>query len=160
MAYHPLADRITGILREHGFWFERFEHDPVKTSEEAAKLRPEYTLHQGAKALIVNVKQEGEKKFVMLVVPGDLKFDREKAKALGLREIRFATEEEISNITDGVQIGGIPPFGNLFGLAVYADPAVRENEKIIFNAGDRSVSIGMYSRDWQELVAPVMAPLV
>jgi Ala-tRNA(Pro) deacylase len=159
MAYHPLAERITGLLRERGFSFERFEHDPVRTSEEAAKLRPEYTLHQGAKALIVNAKLEGAKRFVMLVVPGDMKFDRDKVKALGLREVRFATEEEISKITDGVQIGGIPPFGNLFGLAVYADPAVLANDKIIFNAGDRSVSIGMHSKDWQTLVVPVVAPL-
>jgi prolyl-tRNA editing enzyme YbaK/EbsC (Cys-tRNA(Pro) deacylase) len=130
----------------------------VRTSEEAAAMRPEYTLAQGAKALIVRVKRGGEKLFVQVVVPGDKKFDTKKLKQqFGFSDLRFATEEEVHTITGGVLPGGVPPFGNLFGLTVYADLGIFEHEKIIFNAGDRAYSVGMLSRDYDAIVRPEKA---
>ena len=158
MPYHPTTKAITDLLTEHGVWFETFEHPPARTSEEAARLRPEFTLHQGAKALIVNAKLGGgERKFFMLVLPADLKFDAKRAKdLLKVKSISFATEEEVGNVTHGIQIGGVPPFGNLFGLDVFADESLFGNEVIIFNAGDRSFSIAMRSEDYKKLVNPVV----
>jgi len=153
--YHPVTEKITTLLSERGVWFETFEHAPVRTSEEAAAMRPEYTLAQGAKALIVRVKKGGEKLFVQVVVPGDKKFDTKKLKLqFGFSDLRFATEEEVHTITVGVLPGGVPPFGNLFGLTVYADLGIFEHEKIIFNAGDRAYSVGMLSRDYDAIVQP------
>lgn len=160
--YHAVVEKIISILKDHAVWFETFEHEPVRTSEEAAKLRHDYTIHQGAKALIARVKVPNEgKKFVMLVIPGDARFDTDKLKVnLGIKEIRFATEAEVSEITGGVLPGGVPPFGNLFGLSVYADEQVFENEKIIFNAGDRSFSVAMKSSDYKDIVNPTVCQII
>lgn len=154
--YHLLTTKITDLLKTSGCWYETFEHEPVRTSEDAAKVRSGYSVNQGAKALIMSVKStEANKRFVMLVIPGNLKFDNDKAKSvLGVKHIRFATEEEVLKITDGVLPGGVPPFGNLFGLEVTTDTKLFANEKIIFNAGDRRFSIGMYSKDYKALVNP------
>lgn len=161
-SYHPLVNQILDQITSAGYWHEQFEHVPVRTSQEAAKIRHGYSLSQGAKALIVRVKKsESDKSFVMLVVPGDKKFDDTKVKLLlKAKDIRFATEEEVSKITDGVQVGGVPPFGNLFGLSVYVDDGVLANDKIIFNAGDRSFSIAMKSGDYSSLVNPIVDSLV
>lgn len=158
MEYHKVVSQIRALLDNAGVAYETFEHAPVRTSEEAAALRPEYTLHQGAKALIVKAKPIG---FVMLVVPGDMRFNESKVKqALGAKEIRFALENEVSEITGGVQVGGVPPYGNLFNLPVYVDPEVLKNEEIIYNAGDRSFSIAMKSSDWQKIVSPAIAEII
>lgn len=155
MNYHKVVQQIIGLLKERNYWYETFEHEAVRTSEEAAAVRPEYTIDQGTKALIVRVKKNGEKKFVMVAVPGGMRFDPKKLKEhFGLLDIRFATEEEVAKITDGVLPGGVPPFGNLFGLTVYADEGIFKNEKIIFNAGDRSFSVGVFSKDYEALVQP------
>lgn len=155
MDVHPVAEKIESILKEKNCWYERFLHEPVRTSEEAAALRPGYTLAQGAKALIVRIKQGGIKRFVMLVLPGDRRFDMKKTKeALSAKDIRFATEEEVGKITGGVLPGGVPPWGNLFNLPVYVDAHLFENESIIFNAGDRRVSIAMKSGNYRESVQP------
>jgi Ala-tRNA(Pro) deacylase len=155
-AYHPVVSKIVTLLQTHQVWFETFEHQPVRTSEEAAQIRDGYTLHQGAKALLVRVKiSNADKKFMMLVIPGDFRFEVAKVKALfAAKDIRFATEAEVDELTGGVQPGGVPPFGNLFGLEVIVDPAVLKNDKIIFNAGDRRFSVGMNSSDYQQLVKP------
>lgn len=158
--FHKTVAHIIDTLEKAECEFKTFEHEAVRTSKEAAAVRPEYTLAQGAKALIVRVKFKGvpkdrEKQFVQIVIPGDKKFDVRKAReALGAKDIRFATEEEVLEITDGVRPGGVPPFGNLFGLPVYADEAVFAHNELIFNAGDRRFSIAMKTEDYKELVRP------
>lgn len=158
MDYHPVVEKIEELLKEKTIWFETFQHEPVRTSEEASKTRPGYTLQQGAKAIIARVKESGKgKKFVMFVLPADKKFDSEKIKTnLGFGDIRFATEAEVSELTGGVLPGAVPPFGNLFSLEVFADPTLFDNEKIVFNAGDRRYSVALRSSDYRELVSPVV----
>ena len=152
--YHIVVQKIKDLLTENGVVFETFEHEPVRTSEEAAKIRTGYTIHQGAKAIIVKAKSEGEKRFMMFVIPADLRFDSAKLKALGITNIRFATEEEVSEITGGVLPGGVPPFGNLFELPFIVDKGVLENERIVFNAGDRRFSIAMRADDYARVLGP------
>lgn len=156
MEYHEIVSKIIELLKNGGYWFETFEHEPVRTSEEAALVRTGYSQAQGAKAMIVRVKKSAtDKSFAMLVLPGDRRFDFAKVKQLfGASDIRFATEEEVIRLTGGVLPGGVPPFGNLFGLPVVADPSLFENEKIVFNAGDRSFSVAMKSADYQKIVEP------
>lgn len=153
---HPLTKQITDLLTSNSFWFETFTHDPVLTSEEAAKTRPGYTLQQGAKAIISKIQKRGsEEEFVMFVIPANLRLSSKKIKkVLDLKGLRFATEEEIGSLTNGVQRGAIPPLGNLFHIQVYADPKLFQNEKIVFNAGDRRFSVAMSSIDYKNIVSP------
>lgn len=154
MAYHEVVSRILDLLKKNNCWYETFEHEPVRTSEEAARTRPGYTLHQGAKAMIVKAKG-AQTRFVMLVLPADLRFDNLRVKALlNARDVRFATEQEVLELTGGVLPGAVPPFGNLFQLDVVADPSLFWNEKIVFNAGDRRFSVAMGAEDYKRIVAP------
>jgi len=159
--YHKTVSNIINLLDNNNAWYETFEHLPVKTSEEAANVRTGYNLNQGAKALILRIKKSGgEKYFAQFVVPGNEKFNSKLiSKIVSAKNIRFATIEEITEITDGIKIGGIPPFGNLFGLPVFVDKSLLDDEKIIFNAGDRSFSIGMKTKDYINIVKPIIETL-
>jgi Ala-tRNA(Pro) deacylase len=159
--YHPIVKMIIDLLETGGFWFETFEHEAVRTSEQAALTRPGYTLHQGAKALLIKSYEASGDRFVMMVTPADLKMDSRKAEnALNAKKLRFASETEVGELTSGVLPGGVPPFGNVFNLPVYADPSLFENEKIVFNAGDRGFSIAMKSADYKTLVNPNIISIV
>jgi Ala-tRNA(Pro) deacylase len=119
--YHPITTQIVHILREKGVWYETFEHEPVVTSEDAAKVRTGYTLSQGAKALIVSYKPQvqsskmktaSEKSYVMLVLPGDRKLDNKKVKdILGTKSYSFADPDELARVTSGVERSAIPAMG-------------------------------------------------
>lgn len=161
MNYHPVVEQIKSLIKENNIHFEAFEHEAVRTSDEAAKVRTGYSIQQGAKALIVRVKiSNQDKRFVMVVVPGDKRFDNQKLKSIfDAKDIRFATEVEVGDLTGGVQPGGVPPFGNLFGLDVYVDSGLVKQQKIIFNAGDKCYSIGMFSDDYQKLVSPTVVSI-
>ncbi|NCS32573.1 hypothetical protein GW793_03715, partial [bacterium] len=103
--YHPVTSKIAELLETNNMWFETFEHEPVRTSEEASKVRDGYTIDQGAKALIIRVKiSSANKKFVMLVLPGVSRFDVNRVKQLfEAKDIRFATEQEVDDLTIGVK---------------------------------------------------------
>ena len=160
--YHEVVSKILNLLTAKNVWYETFEHEPVRTSEEAANVRKDYSLSQGAKALIVRVREtDNTRKFIMLVMPADKKLDSKKAKkSLSLKDISFASIQEVSDTTGGVQVGGVPPFGNLFGLEVYVDPSLFDHEKIIFNAGDRRVSVAMKSEDYKQIVNPKIIEII
>jgi Ala-tRNA(Pro) deacylase len=136
-------DRLQDKLRQAGVPFTVLRHAPVYTSEEAAAVRGT-SLASGAKALVVKAGEA----FALLVLPADRKLDSRKARAgLGVKALRFATREEVEQLT-GLQPGSIPPFGSLFGLPTHCDPALAANDPINFNAGDHSISVQMSYADF------------
>lgn len=157
-----VLENIRKLLENNNIQFKEFKHKPVRTSEEADSIRPEYSSSQGAKALILSVKySKDNRKMIMVVLPGDKRIDSKKLrKLLSCQSFSFASEDEVVKVTNGVLPGGVPPFGNLFGLKVYVDPSLSENEEIIFNAGDRSVSIAMKYTDYENLVNPEIIEIV
>lgn len=157
-----VADEIRTTLVDSNIDFKEYHHKPVRTSEEADAVRPEYSLSQGAKALIVRVKfTEKRRQYIMFVIPGDKRMNSKKVKkGLNCKSLTFATFAEVEKVTGGVQPGGVPPFGNLFSIKVYVDPSLSDNDEIIFNAGDRSYSIAMRYDDWEKLIKPSILDII
>jgi Ala-tRNA(Pro) deacylase len=136
-------ERVESLLNQHGLGYQTLRHEPVFTSEEAARIRGT-PLASGAKALIC----KGESGFVMFVVPADRKLDSHAVRrAKGWRKLRFATREEVLELT-GLAPGSIPPFGSLFGLPTLCDKRLGDNDVINFNAGDHSISVSMRYADY------------
>jgi Ala-tRNA(Pro) deacylase len=53
----------------------------------------------------------------------------------------------------------MPPFGNLYGMDVFVDETLAEDEEIAFNAGSHRELVRMKSADFFALVKPVIIPL-
>jgi Ala-tRNA(Pro) deacylase len=144
-----IFDRVENLLKQQGVSYRVMRHDPVYTSEEAARVRGT-PLASGAKALVC----KGEQGFVMFVVPADRKLDSHAVRrAKGWKKLRFATAEEVLELT-GLTPGSIPPFGSLFGLRTHCDERLGENEVINFNAGDHAVSVSMGYADYVRVEKP------
>ena len=147
-------DRINEWLQQAGVPFAVLRHEPVYTSEQAAAVRGT-PLASGAKALVMKADED----FLMLVLPADRKLDSRKARAaLGVKSLRFASREEVERLTD-LQPGSIPPFGSLFGLPTFCEPALADNPSINFNAGDHAISVQMTYADYLRLENPTPAAI-
>ena len=141
--------RVENLLNQRGISFQVLRHKAVFTSEEAAAVRG-VALSSGAKALLCKVDAQ----FVMFVIPADRKLDSKRVRqALGIRGLRFATPDELRELT-GLAPGAVPPFGSLFGLPTHCDTRLMENERINFNAGDHSISVSLSCKDYLELEKP------
>jgi Ala-tRNA(Pro) deacylase len=144
-------DRLTALLDSHRIAYDVSRHAPVFTSEEAARVRGA-PLASGAKALICKA---GER-FVLFVMPADRRLDSKLArKTLGVRGMRFATREEVLQLTT-LAPGSIPPFGQLFGFATYCDEQLTAQTRINFNAGDHAISVNMACADYLAVERPTL----
>ena len=148
-------ERVESLLKQHDTVFQVLRHEPVYTSEDAARVRGT-PLASGAKALIV----KGEEGFVMFVVPADRKLDSHAVRRTkGWKKMRFATREEVLELT-GLTPGSIPPFGNLFNLSTHCDERLADNEIINFNAGDHGISVSMRYADYVQVEKPELGKFV
>lgn len=145
-------ENIKSLLDRYGIKYETFEHEPVYTSEDAARVRGENP-EIGAKSLLFIA----DKRPILIVLPGDRKVDTTLFKNhYSIKDLRLATSQEVLEKTS-VPVGAVPPFGNLMNLDTYCDRNLLESDEIVFNAGKHTISIKMKAKDYQRLVKPVVA---
>ncbi|MBP8950777.1 MAG: hypothetical protein KBI47_00190 [Armatimonadetes bacterium] len=139
-------DEILKLLQGAGAEHHVMEHEPVRTSEQAAQVRGT-ELGQGAKALVLECGDS----LLMAVISAAKQVDfRALKRELGEKRVQMASPEKVMQAT-GCEPGGVPPFGHLFGLRVILDPALLEYEWIDFNAGERTRSVEMRATDYLRL---------
>jgi Ala-tRNA(Pro) deacylase len=93
--------------------------------------------------------------FRLFVLSANLKADSAAIRdKFGVRKIRFATADELKELT-GLVPGSVPPFGNpILPFELYADSSVTANDKIAFNAGSLEDSIILRVEDWLRAARP------
>ncbi|OGI64772.1 hypothetical protein A3H53_00475 [Candidatus Nomurabacteria bacterium RIFCSPLOWO2_02_FULL_40_10] len=131
------------------------EHEPVITSEDAAKTRG-FELKQGIKALLFT---DGKNNWVIVDIPADRKGDQKKiASCLGWSKgsTRMATPEEVLEIT-GCEIGSVPPFGHKTAIPILVDTLVFENTESAFNIGLRTNSVKILASEMRTLFKEIDA---
>ena len=141
---------IHDLLNQHDVSFHEVQHEPTYTSEDAARARGE-ELRIGGKALLIKAAEV----YRLFVLPANRKVDSAAIrKELGLRKLRFASKEELQELT-GLVPGCVPPFGRpVLPFDLFVDAAIRDNERIAFNAGSLTNSIIMSVDDYLRVAEP------
>jgi aspartyl-tRNA synthetase len=143
--------KIKGELDAKKIIYKAFEHEPVLTSEDAAKVR-KTPLAWGAKAIVLF----GDDKPLMAVVAADTKIDMKALKIFAkIKDLRMATPDEVIKVTS-VPIGAVPPFGHIFQIPLYMDQKIQGNEKVVFNAGLHTKSIELNEPDYEKIANPTV----
>ncbi|MCF7795936.1 hypothetical protein K9M42_02485 [Patescibacteria group bacterium] len=139
-----MLDKIIEFLEKNKIKYKKIHHKPTPTSEDSARERGE-DIKIGGKALILKINKD----FKIFVLSASFKLDSKKVKKyLKAKKIRFATKEELFELT-GLVPGAIPPFGKpIINLDFYIDESILNNEKIAFNAGSLEDSIIMDTKDY------------
>jgi Ala-tRNA(Pro) deacylase len=135
----------------------RYVHETHRTAYTAQELAQEE--HVPGKLIAKTIVVKADDGFAMAVMPATARADFGKLKsALGVKEIRLATELEFTGLFPDCDVGAMPPFGNLYGIPVYVDEALAEDEEIIFNAGTHQDTIRMRYADFARLAQPKVFP--
>lgn len=145
--------RLQEYLDRHHVRYEVLGHEEAYTAPEIA-----HTLHVSGKILAKVVMIQADKRFVMAVLPANWKINFARLKeALRSRRVRLATEDEFKGLFPDCEIGTMPPFGNLYGIDVYVDQSLTEDETIVFQAGTHFGAIKLRYEDFANLVHPKVA---
>jgi Ala-tRNA(Pro) deacylase len=114
--------------------------------------------HVPGRELAKSVVIKADDRFVLAVLPAPRKVDLEGLRqTLGASEVRMAHESEFASLFPGCEMGAMPPFGNLYGVDVYVDEALSQDEEIVFNAGTHVDAVRMRYKDFERLVKPAVA---
>jgi Cys-tRNA(Pro) deacylase len=142
-------EKIVELLDQNHIEYKLTEHEPVRTSEEAARVRGT-DIHSGAKAMVAKSGSD----YYLIVLPADKKIDWKGLKiALHVKDVSLAGLEDAEQVT-GLKMGAVPPFGNLLNLQTIFDVEIGTIGQVNFNAGEQTHSISMKSSDLIALVKP------
>ncbi len=146
----PILAKLQEFLEANKAAYSVHAHPTAFTAQEVAALS-----HVKGRALAKVVIVKAGADLAMLVLPADHRADLNRVKTiLGAKDVRLAQEAEFSGVFPGCPVGAMPPFGNLFGLPVYADRSLEKDEEIVFNAGTHTLTAKMALRDFVRLVKP------
>ncbi len=146
-------ERLEAYLRENGVAYETRHHPLAYTAQEVAAAE-----HIPGKMLAKVVMIKADERIVMLAMPAPYRVDFAKVKALlGARAVRLAREEEFADLFPDCEVGAMPAFGNLYGVPVYVDKALAEDERIVMQAGTHTDTISLAYADFRRLVSPTEA---
>jgi Ala-tRNA(Pro) deacylase len=97
--------------------------------------------------------------YAIAVLPANTHIDLPLlADSIGLTELRLATEEELLALFPDVELGAMPPFGNLYGMPVYLDERLVDEPMIAFNAGTHTDTVHMRTREFMRLTDALVLP--
>jgi Ala-tRNA(Pro) deacylase len=147
--------RWLDYLKASGIRYSWSMHRSAETAIETAKAE-KMPAHEFAKVVVYFC----ETGFGMAVVPGDRLVDLcEIGYLLGVSYIRFARENEMTELFPDCEQGAMPPFGDVFRMPVLVDAETAKNKFITFNIGSHRDAVRMNFEDYRALVNPLIGSI-
>jgi len=147
------AQTLKDFLDSHNIKYVTISHSLAYTAQEIAA-----SAHIVGKELAKTVMVKIDDKMAMAVLPASYKvsFDLLK-KAAGASKVELANAQGFSDMFPESEVGAMPPFGNLYGMEVFVDESLSQDQEIAFNAGSHTELIKLAYRDFERLVKPKAA---
>jgi len=146
------VSQLKEFLDSQSVKYVTISHSPAYTAQGVAASAhvPGMEL---AKTVVVRIGDE----LAMAVLPAPYKVDFELFRGVaGVEKVELAAEEEFQSMFPGCEVGAMPPFGNLYGMKVFAAESLAEDEEIAFNACSHTELIKMSYKDFERLVKPIL----
>jgi Ala-tRNA(Pro) deacylase len=141
---------LTEFLDRHNVRYILISHSPAYTAQGIAGLT-----HIPGKELAKTVIVKLDGQLVMAVVPATYHVDLALLKkATNAATVVLASEDEFRDQFPECETGAMPPFGNLYGIPVFAEESLAKDKDIAFNAGTHRELIRMGWEDFERLVGP------
>ncbi len=142
-------DKIIEILKKLDINYDLIDHEASTSCEHSASLRSEAGLTWAwSKNIIFHAKWN----FYLVTTLWDKDIKARKFKwEFGTKDIRFASQDEITNLWLGT-IGSIAPFGFENTLVpIYVDEEIFEHEYFMFNPADPCKSLRLKTSDLRKV---------
>jgi Ala-tRNA(Pro) deacylase len=149
-------ERLRSFLESNHTDFTLTDHPKAYTAREVAQAE-----HLPPREVAKTVVVFGDGEYHMVVIPASKLVDFQEVRpALGLSQVRMATEDELGKLFPDCELGAMPPIGTLYGLVVYLDSSLAGEPSITFNAGTHREVIHMRTAEYRRLAQPVIVSLV
>ncbi len=148
-------NRLKLCLDDHKIKYVTIKHSLAYTAQEIAE-----SAHIQGRKLAKTVMVDIDGKMAMAILPASEKINLSLLKqAAGATKVRLAREDEFRDKFPECELGAMPPFGNLYGMEVFAAETLAADKEIAFNAGSHTELVKMAYTDFEHLVQPKVAKL-
>lgn len=142
--------KLKEFLDKNKIKYTTISHSPAFTTQEIAA-----SAHIRGRELAKTVMIKVDGKMAMAVLPASYKVDFDLLKdGIKAGKIELATESDFKDLFGECDVGAMPPFGNLYGMEVFAAESLAEDDEIAFNSGSHTELIKLAYRDFERLVKP------
>jgi Ala-tRNA(Pro) deacylase len=150
------GSKLKDYLDSHDIEYITISHSPAYTAQRIAEIT-----HTSGNELAKTVIVRMDDKYAMAVLPASHRVDLDYLRrGVDAAEVELASESEFRDRFPDCEVGAMPPFGNLYDMAVYVADELAEDEEIAFNAGSHTELIRMKYGDFSKLVEPKVIQLV
>ena len=144
---------LTNFLDDNKVKYVTIRHSIAYTAQQIAE-----SAHIPGDEMAKTVMVTLDGRLAMAVLRGTDKVDVDLLRgAAGAKDAELAGEVQFQGKFPGVELGAMPPFGNLYDMPVYVDEGLTRDERIAFNAGSHSELIQLNYADFERLVKPTVA---
>jgi len=144
------ARKLKEFLDGQGVKYVTIQHSAAFTAQEIAA-----SAHVPGRDLAKTVIVKLDGKMAMVVLPASRHVDMRTLKDVATADTaELAGEEEFQDLFPDCELGAMPPFGNLYEMAVYSDESLAEDGEIVFNAGTHKELVKLAYNDYERLVKP------
>ena len=144
--------KVAEYLNTHHVTFSVRSHPPAFTAQEVAE-KAHISGYQVAKTVVV--KLDGKLALCILPATDRVNFSMLR-QAAGSHTAELASEDEFAGFFPFCELGAMPPFGNLYGMPVYAFDSLQSGKSLAFNSGDATELLVLKWGDFDKLVDPVI----
>ena len=144
------ASRVKDFLDTNRIHYASIVH-PTSYTAQGTAAYAHVSGNELAKTVIVKVDAQ----IAMAVLPASAQLNLGALKKLAnAKSVGLASEPEFEFKFPDCDLGAMPPFGNLYGMAVYVDESLTVDKEIAFNAGTHTETLRMSCADFMRLVSP------
>ncbi len=144
---------LTRFLDDNKVEYVTIRHSPAYTAQ---KIAAAAHIPGREVAKTVMVKVDGKMAMAVLRATDQVDLDLLRGAA-NAKSVTLATEDDFRDAFKGVELGAMPPFGNLYGMDVFADEALTKDAQIAFNAGSHTELLQLDYAEFERLAKPKVA---
>ena len=146
------ATRVKEFLDTNRIFYSTIVH-PTSYTAQGTAAYAHVPGSELAKTVIVRVDTQ----LAMAVLPASAQLDLAAFRRLTrAKSIALADEVEFELKFPDCDLGAMPPFGNLYGIPVYVEEKLTEDDEIAFNAGSHNELVKMRYDDFERVVNPIV----
>ena len=158
---NPQEARVAAFLKKLGIEFNRFEHPPVYTVEEAVKYWKDI---RGTHCKNIFVRNKKGNRHYLIIVPHSKRIDLTRlSRRLGQSRLSFASPERMLRYL-GVEPGSVSPFGLIEDInrqvRVIIDQELMNAERVNFHPNINTVTLSLTFADFEKFLAAVSNDVV
>lgn len=146
-----IAYTVEKYLNMHDIPYDVIKHPHTQTS-----LKTAYAAQIEGDCLAKAVLLEDDDGYIMAVLPATHHVKLGMLRHQMGRQVRMASEREVSDLFQDCERGAIPALGQAYGIETILDDSLMEHRDIYFEAGDHEELIHMSCEQFEEAMSSAM----